>query len=365
MPTNPSWSNETISLAVGGVLMHLDNEGHPTGISGELSTLLDSHAGNDDPAIWIAKVLRPRLEAFARDGADHIVALPEELGGITLVARVLPDGDNTDGGHIVVLKDRKHLDALQGDLRLATRMREIAARFQQTAHDLKAPLQALALNLALIREDLESADVDEDVVDRVGILDGEVARLQRMLTSVMSDWKLPKASGLRRVDVQRLLREIAALVRPQATSAGVDMNVSLPPKLLVMASRDELKQAIVNIVNNAIEALATAAKSRARHLEISAENEDDCVLIRIADNGPGVAEAIRDRIFSLHFSTKSKGSGIGLFTARMVIERLGGSLELDTEEGKGTTVLLRLPHAPFSETPISGDTTPTGETSPG
>lgn len=328
--------------------MRISIDGLPDGVSGDLAALLDTDV--EDPAVWVARTLAPDLDAYAADGGEHIVSMPKSLGGVTLVARVLPDGDGGDGGHLVVLKDRRQLDALQADLRLATRMRQIASRFEQTAHDLKAPLQALALNLALIREDLEEADVEDEVIARLGVLDEEVARLQRMLTLVMSEWRLPKSARLRRLDVGRLLRELGVLVRPQADARGIEVHLDAPKGLHVMAQRDGLKQALVNIINNAVDALVGHDTDEPR-LEITGRADDDWVVVDVRDNGPGIPAGVRYKIFRLHFTTKDDGTGIGLPTARTTVEQLGGSLRLESSPGEGTLVRVAIPRALYDEHP--------------
>jgi len=106
----------------------------------------------------------------------------------------------------------------------------------------------------------------------------------------------------------------------------------------VRGDHDLLKQAVVNVVANGIEAMKEGGR-----LRIAAGRSDDACWLSVADQGVGIPEEARDKIFNLYFSTKEKGTGIGLAVTFRVVQLHGGIIHLTSETGKGTTFVLRFP----------------------
>jgi signal transduction histidine kinase len=109
---------------------------------------------------------------------------------------------------------------------------------------------------------------------------------------------------------------------------------------VVKADRDLLRQAMLNVAVNAIEAMTQGGKLR---IEV-AKNRDTCA-IRIRDTGPGIPPEVREKIFQLYFTTKTRGTGIGLAMTFRAVQLHGGTIEIESESGKGTTFLVTLPLA--------------------
>lgn len=275
------------------------------------------------------------------------VALPRELGERTLYVRILPAGDHEAAGYLALFKERRALDALQSDLRLAAQMRHLHRSFRQAAHDLRAPLHALTLNVDLLRGDLADAATHPEQAGREGrerldLISREIARLSRMLQDLLSQSGPPR-DRLRIFGLRRLLTEVVALARPGATRQRVITRLRLPPeRVAVLGARDHLKQALVNLLANALEAMPGGGV-----LDVELDVEDGRAVVRLRDSGQGMSPDVLARAFRMHYTTKPGGSGIGLFTARAVIESLGGTLELQSQEGAGTVAVIGLPLAAF------------------
>jgi two-component system sensor histidine kinase HydH len=108
-----------------------------------------------------------------------------------------------------------------------------------------------------------------------------------------------------------------------------------------MATRDALNQALINLGINALEAMPEGGR-----LDLALNHLDSRAVITIRDSGPGIPPEHRDKIFTMHFTTKASGSGIGLYVARSVIESNGGELHLHSELGQGTRFEIDLPAQP-------------------
>jgi len=224
------------------------------------------------------------------------------------------------------------------------------------AHEIKNPLSAMSVNLQLLREDLESADSarDQRLLKRVGVLEREVSRLEQILDGFL---RFARGYQLEPVlqPVNRLLREVVEFWAAKAAAAGVDVQLVLEPELPDVAlDATYLKQALLNLLNNAFDALTelpAAERSGREQILVCSRKARGGVEVLVIDNGPGIAAEVRDRVFDPYFSTKGGGSGLGLPTARRIVEELGGTLTFDTETGRGTSFRIALGASPPAAAP--------------
>jgi len=141
--------------------------------------------------------------------------------------------------------------------------------------------------------------------------------------------------------VQDLVREIVDLARPQTEAGNIHVSILLEAEgVEVRVDRDLLKQAMLNVVVNAIQAMPEGGE-----LLFEATAGEDTAELRISDSGSGISDDLRDKIFRLYFSTKQQGSGIGLAMTFRIVQLHDGTIDFTSEPGKGTTFLIRLPIA--------------------
>jgi len=255
-----------------------------------------------------------------------------------------PDPDE-QGGYLVLVKDRELLEAFETDLRLATQMRGLARVYGALAHELKAPLGAMGLNLELLTEAL-SADLQGDPDVRLrqqryaAVLREELDRLNRSLVAVLNQ-TTSVTEAREPFDVRQLIQDLNTLLTPQAKQQRVVIEAQLPETAVRLSGhRDRIKQALLNIATNALEAMPEGG-----HLGVSLAADDGHVTIVIRDSGPGIEPEALAKIYGMYFSTKSGGTGIGLYVARTVVESHGGNIQVDSELGKGTCFTVSLPIA--------------------
>jgi signal transduction histidine kinase len=219
---------------------------------------------------------------------------------------------------------------------LASQMHSISALYRSIAHDLRAPLNAMVVNLELLGDSVEPGTPQRPGTDErrqryVRALKEEMARLNRQLQAFLAQTS-PAVDGVRPFDLVPLLREMELFVEPQAAKQKTELVFDLPEEAVeIEGSADQLRQAVVSLVVNALEAV-----ERDGSVEVGLRPERGHALLWVADDGPGVPAEIAERLFHLHLSTKPGGSGIGLHVARTVVERHGGSLRLaptETEDG--------------------------------
>jgi len=146
---------------------------------------------------------------------------------------------------------------------------------------------------------------------------------------------------LEQTQLSQLLREVLEVARPQLQRANVEVVQSLPTDVPeVFVDRDLLKQAVLNLVLNAVEAMPGGGQIR---LELTRRAE--MAEISVADTGKGIALENRQKIFQLFFTTRPGGSGIGLASTFRIVQLLNGSIDFKSEVGRGTTFRIELPLA--------------------
>ena len=182
----------------------------------------------------------------------------------------------------------------------------------------------------------ETPDVDE----QFAVLSAEVMRLDRVVRTFL-DFNRPVDLNLEPLDLVETAAEIISFIEPEAAVRGIQTSFERPEgAVIVEAGRDLLRQALLNIAVNAIEATDSGGDIAVR-IE---RNEDTCAIV-IADTGPGIPPDQREKIFQLYYTTKPRGTGIGLAMAFRAAQLHGGTIEIDSEMGKGTEFRVVLPLA--------------------
>jgi two-component system sensor histidine kinase HydH len=178
----------------------------------------------------------------------------------------------------------------------------------------------------------------EQLSPRLAIIHGELHRLEGIVERFL---RLAGPSGvdLEPVEIRKILTHVCELLRPEAAARGIDISShaddSLPP---VMADPVRLTQALLNVVINAIQAVV-----RKGRVEVSASVADGWVCVAVSDNGPGIPLEKLASIFDPYFTTKTEGSGLGLWIAQQIVTAHGGSLQAQNRESGGAVLTMRLP----------------------
>jgi signal transduction histidine kinase len=246
---------------------------------------------------------------------------------------------------LVIIKDRDMIDALEIDLRTATRFRGLSTLYVGAAHDLRGPLNNMVVNLELLKQTLKSSDSGNTPNSDIGrqrhcidVIQQEIHRLNQYVHALL-DLTAPTQDILSELDLTQALTEIAGLIRAQAKLQRVKLDLWMPDRpITVMCQQVQLRQVLLNIIINALEAMPSGGA-----LNVSLRQDADYAVVEIRDTGSGIPDAIKQRIFDMHFTTKDTGTGIGLYVARSVITELGGKIELHSTLGAGTCFEVRLP----------------------
>ncbi len=237
-------------------------------------------------------------------------------------------------GTLVTLRDAETRREIGSQLDVSARLAAISRLTGGVAHEIKNPLNAIALHLEVLRAKLAGSDVD--VGPQVDVISREISRLNSVVKTFL-DFTRPVELRMAEADLAQTAAEVASLVRPEAERNRVEVLLETEATW-VRCDRDLLKQAALNVVVNAVESMKDGGR-----LEIRTRRAGDDCILEITDHGAGIPPEIREKIFNLYFTTKGKGSGIGLAMTFRIVQLHNGSIDFASEPGKGTTFWLRFP----------------------
>jgi len=254
------------------------------------------------------------------------------------VLETLPPGAGPGAGLMVRLRDPEATRQIGRQLQTADRLSAISRITGGVAHEVKNPLNAILMHVELAR--LKLAKGDNDLGQQMDIIASEIVRLDRVVKTFL-DFTKPVELHPADVPLETFVNEIADLARPLAETANIEVSIEQHADgVSIGVDRDLLKQAMLNVVLNAIEAMP-----RGGRLQLESGVRGDSAEIRISDTGCGIPQAVKDKIFGLYFTTKTKGSGIGLAMTFRIVQLHDGTIECTSEPGKGATFIIRIPSA--------------------
>lgn len=203
------------------------------------------------------------------------------------------------------------------------------------AHEIRNPLFAIA---GFANSLLRTPGLDDKSREKVSIILEESNRLDKILKNILN-FARPTQGKAGQVNVGGVARQTMDLMAIGCQNQKIDVKVEIAPGLPMAKGDPELlKQCIINMVKNSMEAMPDGGL-----LTLSCFLRADHVVLEVADTGRGIAAEHLDQVFNPFFSTKDKGSGLGLAMTKKILDEAGGAVELESEVGQGTQVRLVLP----------------------
>jgi signal transduction histidine kinase len=239
-------------------------------------------------------------------------------------------------GALITLHDLESAEAVESELELSRRMAAIGRLTSGVGHEVKNPINAIVVHLELLKTKL--GETSAPAMRHLEIIDTEIHRLDRVVQTLV-DFSRPVELDLREQNLRAIVESVLTLSTDELRMKHIALTSSLPDEeLTVNVDADLLKQAVLNVVQNGAQAMPEGGA-----LTVSLEKEGKNALLRIADQGAGIPEELREKIFDLYFTTKAGGSGIGLAMTYRILQLHHGGIEVQSEVGRGTEFQLRLP----------------------
>jgi signal transduction histidine kinase len=329
-------------------------------LSVEKESLLGLHAREIfDRGTVLGQTLREAFDAGITLVQEEV--LTETGRRIQASIDFIHDDETRQGlGALVTLHDLESAEEIESELELSRRMAAIGRLTSGVGHEVKNPINAIVVHLELLKTKLGGASAS--AVRHLEVIDVEIHRLDRVV-QMLVDFSRPVELQLREQDLRSVIGDVLALAAEELSTHNVTL-VSRMPSTPLMANVDAdlLKQATLNVIQNGAQSMPDGGRlevvleegrepGRGATMNGHAQKSPNAssawkfAVLRIADEGPGIPEDIREKIFDLYFTTKSAGSGIGLAMTYRILQLHHGSIEVQSEAGRGTEFLLRIPLA--------------------
>ena len=243
------------------------------------------------------------------------------------------------------LKMERELREIQQALLQSEKLAAMGRLTSQIAHELNNPIYGIMNTLELLKTEIPPESKRRRILD---LSLSEIQRLSEMLRNMLSFSK-PEEEKRKPVKIDELIEGILLVMDKQMRESNIQVETSFDPGIPeIMASTNQMRQVMLNILKNAKEAMPKGGV-----LTVRTGKEDNKVLVQIKDTGIGIPEEIRDKIFEAFFTTKQKvkGVGLGLSVCYGIIKDHGGDIKVESEEGKGTTFVISLPVESQSHSP--------------
>ncbi|MGO9437974.1 MAG: ATP-binding protein [Terracidiphilus sp.] len=327
-----------ILLFTGGGRAVLVSEAARRFLNVENGPILGLHAQEIfDPSTLLGRTLR---EAFDRGVRLEKEEVRTETGHRIQASLefIYDEETRKDLGALVTLHDLESVEAIESELELSRRMAAIGRLTSGVGHEVKNPINAIVVHLELLKNKL--GDGNTQATRHLEVIDAEIHRLDRVVQTLV-DFSRPVELQLKEQDLRQPIGDVLALASDELSTRNVTLESSLASNpLIANVDADLLKQAVINVIENGAQAMPEGGK-----LRVILEEDKKTAVLRIADEGSGISDEIRDKIFDLYFTTKSGGSGIGLAMTYRILQLHHGSVEVQSNLGRGTEFVLRIPLA--------------------
>jgi len=295
---------------------------------------------------WMTLLPPSWVDPIARLLTPEGAATPVEVraGERTLLVTAIGTGE--PGAVVLLFEDQSEKRRLQEQLLQSEKMSAIGQLIAGVAHDLNNPLASVVGFSDLLGE---AADVPPRLAEPLAVIRQEAERASAIVRNLLSFAR--RQEGERQLQsIRPILESTHQLLKNQLLAARIELTLTFEPGLPeVEVHANQIKQVFVNIINNAAQAIAsTRAKDGRGRIEIATKCEPDGLSVNISDNGPGIPEAVAQRVFEPFFSTKSEGegTGLGLSISLGIIKEHGGNIAVDpggAGSGRGAMFSVELP----------------------
>ncbi len=239
-------------------------------------------------------------------------------------------------GALVTLRDLESVQAIESELELSRRISAIGRLTSGVAHEVKNPINAIVVHLELLKTKLGATS--SGATRHLEVIEAEIRRLDRVVQTLV-DFSRPVELQLREQDLRDVIGDVLALATEELSTRSVTLTGVLPSKAVVAnVDADLLKQAALNVIQNGAQAMPDGGR-----LEVVLEADRKFATLRILDEGMGIPDEIREKIFDLYFTTKTEGSGIGLAMTYRILQLHHGNVEVQSRVERGTEFRLRIP----------------------
>ncbi|MFA7405006.1 MAG: ATP-binding protein [Pelobacteraceae bacterium] len=247
---------------------------------------------------------------------------------------LFPIGTDAEMGLTVTLRNETERERLREETVRLDRLASLGKLSAGIAHEVRNPLTGISLLLDDLHDKPGFSTDDKEMLSKAL---AEIERVERLISALLN-YSSPVRTDFREGDLTPIVKDILLLMRRQAEKQGVTLNVSYAPLPAFRFDPEKIRQALINILKNALEVLESGGI-----ITITTECLDTVVTIAIHDNGPGIREQDLPLIFEPFFTRKGAGTGLGLSITQRIIEEHHGTLTVESDDTTGTMFRIALP----------------------
>jgi signal transduction histidine kinase len=247
-------------------------------------------------------VIQTGLERLRTDASYRLPDQDHELSSIVRAVNTMAEGRQS----------------LEADLRREDRLRVMGRVVAGIAHEIRNPLNSIRLTIRVLARKLQNEPATQKPIN---LITDEIDRLDRLLKSLLV-FRSDSVEKIRQQPIQPILHRTLALVKPHAQEHGVSIQSSSTEDCLAFVDGDYLQQALMNLLLNAID-----ASGRDGTVDIDVQRRDGHIHVDIEDNGPGLTDEQKERMFEAFYTTKASGTGLGLAVTKTLLEKMGATVE--------------------------------------
>ncbi len=249
-------------------------------------------------------------------------------------------------GALLTLHDVESVSEIESELELSRRMAAIGRLTSGVGHEVKNPINAIVVHLELLRSKIGG---EQSATRHLEVIQSEIHRLDRVVQTLV-DFSRPVELQLQDQDMRSIVSSVLMLASAGLETYNVTMASELPGHpVMVKVDADLLKQALLNVVLNGAQAMPEGGE-----LSVRLTEDGRMAILKVQDQGEGIPDDIRPRIFDLYFTTKRDGSGIGLAMTYRILQLHHGQLAVESKIGEGSTFTLCVPAANISDARMRG-----------
>jgi signal transduction histidine kinase len=278
---------------------------------------------------------RDAIESIADAGRDVVASAGRD--GSQQVAASEPE----QVGHVMILRDITESRRTAQQTIESERLNALTLLAAGVAHEIGNPLNSLHIHLQLMERTVQklSDGAKSELQQSIDIARSEVNRLDSIVTQFLRAIR-PSRPQLRPENLNVIIEETVRFFNPEIQDRDMVVEQQLRSDLpLIQVDRDQMKQVFYNVIKNSLEAM-----KRHGALRIQTDVDDTHVVVRFVDTGAGISAGNLSRLFEPYFTTKPSGTGLGLLIVRRIVREHGGELSIESSEGKGLTLTIRLPY---------------------
>ena len=272
-------------------------------------------------------------EVVKKDGRKLILGM---------TASLLKDEKNDVRGIILTFQDITKVAEMEEQVRRQERLATIGRLAAGIAHEIRNPLASLSGSIQVLRKDLDLKGDNQHLME---IVLREAERLNTIITEFL-EYARPKASSLEEIALASLVDETIMLLRNNRNfREDIKIACDVASTVVLRADPQRMRQVFWNLLINACQALPSGGEVKISAAPVSQSGDTEWIAITISDSGQGIAREDIDKIFHPFFTTKTGGTGLGLAIVYRIIEDHGGTIDVESEPGKGTRFSIMLPTA--------------------